>query len=68
MFIRVKELQSTAPEFVREKRFYGEKPPKSLRRRLNPNRKRVRHLVTQVKVETRHSKIDQENAAKQTEE
>ena len=65
---RVKELQSRASEFVREKIFHGERPPESLRRRFNPNRKKVRSLITRVKLETRHSKIDQENVAKQTEE
>ena len=65
---RVKELQSRASEFVREKIFHGERPPESLRRRFNPNRKKVRYLITRVKLETRHSKIDQENVAKQTEE
>ena len=65
---RVKELQSRASEFVREKIFHGERPPESLRRRFNPNRKKVRNLITRVKLETRHSKIDQENVAKQTEE
>ena len=65
---RVKELQSRASEFVREKIFHGERPPESLRRRFNPNRKKVRNLITRVKLKTRHSKIDQENVAKQTEE
>ena len=65
---RVKELQSRASEFVREKIFHGERPPESLRRRFNPNRKKVRNLIARVKLETRHSKIDQENVAKQTEE
>ena len=65
---RVKELQSRASEFVREKIFHGERPPESLRRRFNPNRKKVRNLITRVKLETRHSKIVQENVAKQTEE
>ena len=65
---RVKELQSRASEFVREKIFHGERPPESLRRRFNPNRKKVRNLITRVKLGMRHSKIDQENVAKQTEE
>ena len=65
---RVKELQSRASEFVREKIFHRERPPESLRRRFNSNRKKVRNLITRVKLETRHSKIDQENVAKQTEE
>ena len=64
----VKELQFRASEFVGEKIFDGERPPESLRRRFNPNRKKVRNLIARVKLETRHSKIDQENVAKQTEE
>ena len=65
---RVKELQSRACEFVREKIFHKERPPESLRRRFNPNWKKVRNLITRVKLETRHSKIDQENVTKQIEE
>ena len=54
---RVKELQSRASEFVREKIFHGERPPESLRRRFNANRKKVRSLMTRVKLETCHSKL-----------
>ena len=68
MVVGVTKLQSRASTFVREKIFHGERPPESLRRRFNPNRKKVRSLITRVKLETRHSKIDQENFAKQTEE
>ena len=57
-----------ASEFVREKIFHAERPPESLRRRFNPNRMKVHNLIARVKLETRHSKIDQENVAKQTEE
>ena len=55
------QLQSRASEFIREKIFHGERPPEFLRRRFNPNRKKVRNLITRVKLETHHSKIDQEN-------
>ena len=65
---RVKELQSRASEFVREKIFHRERPPESLRRRFNPNRKKVLSLITRVIFETRHSKMNQENVAKQAEE
>ena len=65
---RLKELQSRASEFVREDIFHGERPSESLKRRFNPNRNKVRNLITRVKLETCHSKIDQENVAKQTEE
>ena len=64
----VKEMQSRASELVREKLFHGERPPESLRTRFNPKRKKVRNLITRVKFEMRHSKIDQENVANQTEE
>ena len=58
-----KDLQSRTSEFVREKMVHGERQPESLR--FNPNRKKVRSLITRVKLETRHSKIDQENIVKQ---
>ena len=56
---RVKELQSRASEFVREKIFNGERPPESLRRRFNPNRKEALSLITRIIFETCHSKINQ---------
>ena len=59
-----KDLQSRAAEFVQDKIFFGEKHPDSLRRKFNPNRKKIKNLVTSVKIETRYSKIDQENVAK----
>ena len=61
---RPKELQSRAAEFVREKLFFGERAPQALRRRFNPNRKKLKNMITQVKIETRYSKIDQENVMK----
>ena len=68
MVVGVTKLQSRASKFVREKIVHGERPPESLRRRINPNRKKVRNLISRLKFETRHSKTDQENAANQTEE
>ena len=59
-----KDLQSRAAEFVQDKIFFGEKHPGSLRRKFNPNRKKIKNLITNVKIETRYSKIDQENVAK----
>ena len=56
-----KDLQSRAAEFVQDKIFFGEKHPGSLRHKSNPNRKKI---ITSVKIETRYSKIDQENVAK----
>ena len=59
-----KDLQSRAAEFVQDKIFLGEKHPGSLRRKFKPNRKKIKILITSVKIETRYSKIDQENATK----
>ena len=59
-----KGFQSRAAEFVQDKIFFGEKHPSSLRRKFNPNRKRIKNLITSMKIETRYSKIDQENVAK----
>ena len=53
-----KNLQSRGAEFVKDKIFFGEKHPGSLRCTFNPN------LITSVKIETRYSKINQENIAK----
>ena len=59
-----KDLESRAAEFVQDKVFFGEKHPGSLRRKFNPNRKKIKTLITSVKIETRYTKIDQENVAK----
>ena len=59
-----KHLQSRATEFVQDKIFFGENHPGSLRRNFNPNRKKIKNLITSVKIETQYSKIDQENVAK----
>ena len=59
-----KDLQSRAAEFVKDKIFFGEKHRGSLRRKFNPNRKKIKNLITSVKTETRYSKINQENVAK----
>ena len=65
---RVKELQSRAAEYTLEKIFAGEKHPDMFRRRFRPSRTKVKNLITAVKLENRHSKIDQENVAKLKEE
>ena len=57
-------MQSWAAEFVQDKIFFGEKHPGSLRLKLNPNQKNIKNLVASVKIETRYTKIDQENVAK----
>ena len=59
-----KDLQSRAFIFVQEKVFFGEKHPGSLRRKFNPNRRKIKNLITSVKEETQYSKIDQENVPK----
>ena len=59
-----KDLQSRAAEFVQDKIFFGEKHPGSLRRKFNPNRKKIKNLITSVKIETQYFKIDKENIAK----
>ena len=59
-----KHLQSRATEFVQDKIFFGENHPGSLRRNFNPNRKKIKNLITSVKIEMQYSKIDQENVAK----
>ena len=56
---RVKEMQFRASGFVQEKIFNGERPPESLRRRFNPNRKEALSLITRIIFETCHSKINQ---------
>ena len=59
-----KDLQSRAAEFVQDKIFFGEKHPGSLRCKFNPNRKKIKNLITSVKIETQYLKIDKENIAK----
>ena len=50
---RTKELQSRARSFVNETLFAGEENPASYRRRFRPLRKKIKNLVTAVKIETR---------------
>ena len=61
---RVKELQSRAAEYTLEKIFYGEKHPDMFRRRFRPSRFKIRNMISSVKLENKHSKLDQENVAK----
>ena len=63
-----KDLQFRAAEFVPDKIFFGEKHPGSLRRKFNPSRKKIKNLIASVNIETRYSKIDQENVAKSKED
>ena len=48
----------------KDKIFFGEKHPGSLRCKFNPNRKKIKNLIMNVKIEKRYLKIDQENVAK----
>ena len=58
-----KDVPSRATEILWDKIFFGKNHPGSLRRKFNPNRKKIKNLITSVKIETRYSKIDQENDA-----
>jgi serine/threonine-protein kinase RIO1 len=58
---RVQELQSRAAEFVEEKVFFGEKKIEMTRRRFCPSRKKVRNIITSVRLKKRFSRFDQEN-------
>ena len=58
---RVKELESGAMDFVTEVLFEGVYSPDFYRGRFYPERRKIRNLITYVKMETRFSKIDQEN-------
>ena len=58
---RVKELESQAMDFVTDVLFEGACSPDCYRGRFYPERQRIRNLITYVKMETRFSKIDQEN-------
>ena len=49
---------------MQDKIFFGEKHPGSLKCEFNPNQKKIKNLITSVKIETRYSKIDQKNVAK----
>ena len=62
--INSKEMQSRAAEFLQDKIFFGKKYPDSLRRKFNPNRRKIKNLNKNVKIEMRYSKMDQENVAK----
>lgn len=58
---RVKELESRALDYVKSVIFQGQSNPDAYRNRFYPERKKIRNLITFVKVESRYSKIDQEN-------
>ena len=58
---RVKELESQAMDFVTDVLFEGACSPDRYRGRFYSERQRIRNLITYVKMETRFSKIDQEN-------
>ena len=58
---RIKELQNRAKEFVVNTIFSGEKNSAMFRNRFCSSRTRLKNIITIVKLETRFSKIDQEN-------
>ena len=58
---RVKESESQSMDFVTDVLFEGVCSPDRYRGRFYPERRKIRNLITYVKVETRFSKIDQEN-------
>ena len=58
---RIKELQNRAKEFVVNKIFSGEKNSAMFRNRFCSSRRKSKNIITIVKLETRFSKIDQEN-------
>ena len=58
---RVKELESRAADFVTDFIFEGASKPDRYRGRSFPERRKIRNLITYIKVENRFSKIDQEN-------
>ena len=58
---RVKELESRAADFVTDVLFEGASKPDRYRGRFFPERRKIRNLITYIKIENRFSKIDQEN-------
>ena len=58
---RVKDLQSRAAEFVEEKIFFGQMHPDLTRKRFFPTKRKIRNIITSVRLQQRFSAIDQEN-------
>ena len=58
---RIKELQNRAKEFVVNTIFSGEKNSAMFQNCFCPGRRKLKNIITVVKLETRFSKIDQEN-------
>ena len=65
MYVEIAKIYHHGPPNFYEIKYFSVRniPPGSLRRKFNPNRKKIKNLITSVKIETRHSKIDQENDA-----
>ena len=57
----IKELQNRAKEFVVNMIFSGEKNTAMFRNRFCPSRRKLKNIITIVKLETRFSEIDQGN-------
>ena len=58
---RVREVESRVMDFVKDVLFEGVYGPDRYRGRFYPERRKIRNLITCVKMETQFSKIDQEN-------
>ena len=58
---RIKELQNRAKEFVINTTFSGEKNLAMFQNHFCPSKRKLKNIITAVKLETRLSKIDQEN-------
>ena len=54
-------MESRAADFVIDVLFKGASKPDWYRGRFFPERRKVRNLMTYIKIENRFSKIDQEN-------
>lgn len=57
---KTRELKLAAAEFVKGTIFSARAKPETSRRRFVPSRKKIKNLITSVKIETRYSKIPKE--------
>ena len=58
---RVKELESMAADFVTDVLLEGASKPDWYSGRFFPERRKIRNLITYIKIENRFPKINQEN-------
>ena len=59
--VAIKDLKSRAVEFLEEKIFFGEWKPTANRKRFYPTNRKIRNLITAVRLKHRFSTFDQEN-------